>query len=269
MKPPYLLLPVVLMALAGCHRDPYAQLAIESKNNELRMLEDTLYDLQRDYELKCDEVNKLRKELGETGGGGSSILVPGTRLPGTRREPRNLFPDPPALDIDAGTPRSTPPDAATPPGNDSSTLPDEGDLDDLEPPKLDLGNDSASSSAAPSGNQVTQLYLNTACTGGRQLDQQPGDDALAVVFEPRNESGQFVATAGPVSVVLLDPETCARLGHWEFDAQQMKLALQKARPGAASNCRCPGRTSLRPRAACISMCVTGCRMEKPCRGTAR
>ena len=59
-----LLLPaIVVVLLTGCRKDPYMQVYIDNMNAEKRMLEDTLYDLQYDYDSKVAEVEKLRKEL--------------------------------------------------------------------------------------------------------------------------------------------------------------------------------------------------------------
>ncbi len=200
------------------------------------MLEDALWELDRDYQNKCDEVEKLRQQL-EKLDGGSGTLVPSSSP--RRQEPRDIFPDPPNLDIESGTPSAP---------AERSTLPETDDLDDLEPPKLDLGDGNLSQAGLPADRQVMQLYLDTARTGGRQRDNQPGDDALAVVFEPRNAEGQFVPLPGTVSIVLLDPDTRQTVADWEYGAEQLKLALQQARAGAASSCCCPGRAHRRPRA---------------------
>ena len=40
------------LLLGGCRNDPHTQLYIDNVNAEKRLLEDTLYDLQYDYECK-------------------------------------------------------------------------------------------------------------------------------------------------------------------------------------------------------------------------
>lgn len=221
-----LLLPaVVLLLLTGCRKDPYMQVYIDNMNAEKRMLEDTLYDLQYDYEQKVAEVDQLRDELEAMQAGGSSVLAPGSDRSGSgggESTPRDRFPedynlDLPDLDIDQGTPSGPDEQDRTPP-------------DDAGPPPLDLGEDETFSALpVPLNQDITRLYLNAAHTGGLDQDEQPGDDGIVVVFQPRNDDDEFVPSAGRVSVVLLDPETRQRVARWEISKEETEMALQKAR----------------------------------------
>ena len=198
------------------------QVYIDNMNAEKRLLEDTMYDLQYDYDTKVAEVEKLRQELEELQGGTSSREGSGSG--GTRE----LYPEIPDLSpptIDQGSPsgEGTGGDA---PGGDV-------EMDDLEPPKLDLGTEKDSLSVVPMplDQQVTKLHVHPTHTGGLQQDKKPGDDGIVVVFEPRNREDDFVPMASRVSVVLLDPETRERVARWELSKEQTEVALQKARTG--------------------------------------
>ena len=117
---------LTLSLLCGCRRDPRMQVYIENVNAEKRMLEDTLYDLQYDYETKLKEVERLQAEVARlkgtsTGGSatGGAAKVKAPSAPGG-----DLFPDIPELKpptVEAGTPDTE----KTTPGN-VKTTPDQG-----------------------------------------------------------------------------------------------------------------------------------------------
>lgn len=152
---------LTLSLLCGCHRDPRMQVYIENVNAEKRMLEDTLYDLQYDYETKLREVERLQAEVarlkgtgtgGSTTGGAAKSKAP--IAPGG-----DLFPNIPELKpptVEAGTPdtqRSTPGNVKTTPDK-GTTSPEPSpreleDMDDLEPPKLELPEEEGTEPAAP------------------------------------------------------------------------------------------------------------------------
>ncbi len=236
-----LLSAIVVTLLTGCRRDPYLQVYIDNMNAEKRMLEDTLYDLQHDYDTQVAEVDKLREELEALKSGGVS---PRSRTgAGSQKSdsgtPRNLFPNIPELKpptIDEGLPSENAEAAPTPATKPDPRKVEEGEgPDDLEPPKLDLGGAGESLSAVPlpdvpmpSDQQITQLHLDPARTGGFQQDDQPGDDGIVVVLQPRNKQQDFVPLPGRVSVVLLDEESRSRVARWEFTPAETKLAMQRS-----------------------------------------
>jgi hypothetical protein len=217
------------------------QLYIDNLNAEKRLLEDTMYELQYDYETKVAEVEELKAELEELKAGGPrtpdrSVKTPRTFQPERAEEAvRDLFP---------GVPEPEPPkiEEGTPQAPSSPTLPPANpELDDLEPPKIDLGEDASPLSAIPMPDDqaVASLYLHPADTGGWQQDREPGDDGVVVVFEPRNGEQAFVPRSARVSAVLLDPETRQRVARWEFTEDEVAMALQKARPGRGIELKMP------------------------------
>ena len=219
------------------------QVYIDNMNAEKRLLEDTMYDMQYDYDTKLAEVERLRKEVEDLREGGSGRSGPsgksstGGSAGSNSGAPRDLFPDVPDLKpptIDQGI-RSDQGGA-----DDTKTIDGGAEVDDLEPPKLDLGTeDPLSAVPMPLDQQITSLHVNPAHTGGLKQDQKPGDDGIVVVFEPRNKEDDFVPLASRLSVVLLDPETSQRVARWEVTEEQTKVALQKARAGRGIELRMP------------------------------
>lgn len=220
---------VVLICLTGCRKDPHLQVYIDNMNAEKRLLEDTLYDLQYDYESKVAEVEQLRQKLESLETGGKSVLSSGDSssdsTPDRSGRPREMFPDIPELQlpqIDEGTQREDSPQGA------ERSIDDLGDPDDLAPPKLDLGDGTpVSSIPLPANQRVTQLFLNPTRTRGLQQDKRPGDDGIVVAFEPRNRDRQYVPKASRVSIVLLDPDSRQRVARWELTSDEIESALHK------------------------------------------
>ena len=186
---------VVTCALlaAGCRRDPRLQVYIDNVNAEKRMLEDTLYDLQYDYECKLREVEKLQSELDRVKGAStdSGAAKPGSsRLKSPAASGNRLFPDlsdlePPS--VEPGTPDTerqrpkTEPEGAKP-GTERPKPPAQDDVDDLEPPTLELPDEPADSpqpkdaDAKPdSAPNVTPREVDQARAAGEQTEEQLSD----------------------------------------------------------------------------------------------
>lgn len=82
----------------------------------------------------------------------------------------------------------------------------------------------------PIDGKVTHLFLNPILTRGANFDSQPGDDGLALVLEPRNQAGEFVPVAGPVTVSVLDPTKqgdAARLAFWNLDEKLVRQRVSR------------------------------------------
>lgn len=83
----------------------------------------------------------------------------------------------------------------------------------------------------PVDGKVTHLFLNPLLTRGANFDSQPGDDGLALVLEPRNQAGEFVPHAGPITVVVLDPtkeKDAARLAYWSLDEKLVRQRVSRS-----------------------------------------
>lgn len=248
-----LLLPaIVILLFTACRRDPYTQVYIENMNAEKRLLEDTLYDLQYDYEKKAAEVERLREKVEELKSDGS-LSTHGSPTAADNgaagREPRDLFPKipelkPPTIDQGSGQPRNREREDDTPRNNGENGDKQNTETDAPKPPALQLnGSHSQPDAAIPSDQKVTRLYLNPTLTGGLQHDEQPGDDGIVLVMEPRNKNSEFVPMAGPVSVMLLEPDSGKRVAQWEFTKQQTSAALQAARAGHGIRLEMPWKNS--------------------------
>ncbi len=79
------------------------------------------------------------------------------------------------------------------------------------------------------GGRVAQLRIDPDATGGHNLDAQPGDDGLQVVFRPLDENGHLLRVPAAVSVVLLDPALegeAARVARWDFTEDEVAAAIR-------------------------------------------
>jgi hypothetical protein len=84
---------------------------------------------------------------------------------------------------------------------------------------------------APS-RQVAAITIDRTFTGGYNGDGRPGDKGITLALQPRDAQGRLVAAAAPVSVVVLDPAEqgqAARVGRWDFTAQQIAATTQSTR----------------------------------------
>ncbi len=241
----------------GCAAQPYLNSHIESVNAEYRHLEDYVYVLEDENArlVKENETLKTGRPAGKAGGGtapargGLFRRAPGSSAPGSQPPPADSAPgfEPPVIEL----PGDTPPRA--PSGRSTTQRPEIGSPADT-PPNIDLPGPTIpveplpipgareikapavpdAISPKPVDKKITHLFLNPALTGGTDFDGQPGDDGLRIVVEPRNAGEQFVAEAGALSVVLLDPERqgdAARIARWDFDQSATRQVLAASSPG--------------------------------------
>jgi hypothetical protein len=239
----------LLLALAGCRSQPYVNAHIETVNAEYRQLEDYVYSLEEENARLCQELDSTRQRSTGTrsGSGGTvprrrpskgesdssveppTIEIPGSSSPsssspgirsrsqrpsGGRSAPADTPPD---IEIPAIEVPVQPASQETAPGTEPLPLPD----GKTRPASLE----SETSEVRQSDAKITHLVLNPLRTGGANFDNQPGDDGLCVVLEPRNANEEYVPQAGPVSVVVLDPSRqgeSARLARWDFDLSAMR-----------------------------------------------
>lgn len=188
-----------VLLLSGCRRDPYTRIYIENMNAEKRLLEDTLYELQYDYETKVAEVERLRERLEELKSGGAGATETGNSNERSRgREPRDLFPRIPDLKpptVESGgegetesqgeesEPGSGPNEQSKPQPEDESPV----------PPKLELDG-----SPAPAGDEAQSPRRNTN-TGNRDIGRSPRG-RVAGRWTPRTERLSTPSSRRPVNV---------------------------------------------------------------------
>ncbi len=212
---------VALVAALGC-RSNNTQVLVEQ---EARMLEDEVYNLEAQLDRCCRERNALAQELADlrgqsAGAPGASYSPPPAETPPPRRTPgpANMpMLEPPTIELPEAS--DTPPDSLLPghappttPGDQSPAAPDDG------------------SGAAVEG-PPTQLAINRRLTGGLDRDGSDGDEGIMVMVEPRDEQGRLARSAGAVSVVVMDPSQpgeAARVARWDFQAHEFDEHLKSS-----------------------------------------
>lgn len=223
-------LALMILPLAGCRRDPYMQVYLDNLNAEKRMLEDRVYELEYNYEAKLNELEATRGKPGSEASGKSRLRE---SKPAERRPSSNGMPP--------GIPDLSPP--SVDPGKPEADKKESDEDDGLGPLQLEMGEETEKIKAEvlpiPDDATVTHLYLHPALTGGDNMDDEPGDDGVSVAFEPRNGDNQFVPVPGRVSVVLLDPTSRSRVARWDFQPNDVALAIQQARSGRGIRLRMP------------------------------
>lgn len=250
----------IVSAESGCRRrDPYTDGVLEITRAEKMDLEDQIYALEDKLAEKERELDSLRARKP-----GSSVpapralrttppaavmpdedLVPPSIDPGVPVEPKIELPP-----IEATPSKSTPrvplkpaSRALKPPApalNEAIAPPDVAEEVTEEPEVLPAPNDVSQASfrqpiatAEVDDPRVTSLFINPFQTMGVELDQQPGDDGIMLLCEPRNEAGQFVAQAGRMTVAVLDPAIegdGARIARWELSKTEVSQRMLDARP---------------------------------------
>lgn len=210
--------------LAGCRRDPHISNHIDILNAEKRVLEDQVYALEYDYQRKCDELQDAREELERLESGTSPRSRASSR-------PTAESPDDDAEAIDLSPPSVTP-GTLDEPRIEIPELPAPRNEEGASEPRWNSTEPvSVGATEQPNDPAITHIHIDPLRTGGSDFDQQPGDDGVMVVIQPRNANDEFVPLAGPVSVVLLDYAKReagdeARLARWNLNAQQVDELLE-------------------------------------------
>jgi hypothetical protein len=249
---------LLLVLASGCAQ-PYLNSHIETVNTEYRQLEDYVYALEEENARLCQEIELLKGASGTPKSPSSApTRVNPFRRPSTSTPPRTRgdaapsedspiieLPSPspssspgarsttnrPSLDpLEQTAPADTPPSIEPPRFQLEVPAPKTDELLPVPPASRDISIPKPSDpiSPKPTNKKVTHLFLNPTLTGAADFDGQPGDDGLRIVLQPRNSENEFVQEAGPLSVVLLDPERQgegARIARWDFDQSNSRQLL--------------------------------------------
>ncbi|MBW8885199.1 MAG: hypothetical protein JF612_10600, partial [Planctomycetia bacterium] len=254
------LLALLLAAFLGCGARPYVNAHIESVNTEYRQLEDYVYALEAENGRLQQEIDAL-KTVGIKSATPATPAAPSRsttprrptivpvrpmqsapsenppdlespriELPGSSSSPRSTSQRPGLDSHERTAPADTPPTIDVPPLLEipHSVKPSEPLPAPAGPREILTPTPTNPTSAKPADKKVTHLFLNPLLTTAADFDGQPGDDGLRIVLEPRNAAGQFVSEAGPVSIVVLDPDRqgeAARIARWDFDQSAMRQLL--------------------------------------------
>ena len=227
---------LLILCSPGCRRrNAQLDTYVDAMAAEYRVLEDHYYDLQFDYERKCAELQALKKRKAgddddaDSGGGGDSPpRAPDRNVPSSD-SPDDDIPDLTPPVVDPGTPSGPRLDSSRGSGDQPAELPSGERLRRAKAGTRNLAGDADPRATGNGSNRVAQIVLNPTLTGVRDFDDQPGDDGLAVVIEPRSEDGRFVAVPGKVVVVALDPNKdgdAARIARWTVGREQVAKSLK-------------------------------------------
>ncbi len=228
---------IAMLSLIGCRHDPQISMQVEKLRAEHIWLEDQYIDLQADYDdvreqlaSANDEKLALRKRLGITTDDEPAIRQ--SRRQSEQRVPRdaNNLLEPPTIDF--GTPEES--------GQNQPTPVNPSFGDQAQFPNMLRGENLpvTYSQPVPADSRVTHIALDPQRTITRDFDGKPGHDGISVVLEPRNVSNQFVPAAGPVSVVVLDPQlenSASRIARWDIETDEISQRLQSGEQGIHLN----------------------------------
>lgn len=236
------LLALACMPAIGCRTDP----RIAALEQELRLYEDRIYELQDRVEQANDALESCRREnQGQHDAAGEGVLQPPLPPPVSDVPSATQPVKPPEIDELPDLQIETPsaenfqpevpdtlraPAVPPPPGNVPS--PDgPGGLDGEAPrflPDADQGASIDRSTIDPATSQVHSITLDELLTGGFDLDGRPGDEGLSVLVRPRDPQGRLVKIAAPISIVVIDPALpgeAARVARWDFSAKDVADAF--------------------------------------------
>lgn len=250
---------VLLLCAPGCQNGRQSAIWFEQSNAEKRYLEDQLYEWQYEYERLEEENQQLREQLDDwkprdgTSGSktrrsnGSSGRTGSRAGTGPKVDEMELE----APEIDLGTPKKKSSTAPAPRTKPLDRQPGDQDPDQNQELELVPATPRSDNRQDPPGglgsihyaaevpenagdDEIDHIVINPILTKGIDQDGRNGDDAIAIVLEPRDANGQFLAQSGPISLVLLDPRAPAeqaRVGRWDFDAVESNRFLKDTRHG--------------------------------------
>jgi len=229
--------------LPGCRRDAYTDAYFDMLNAEKRVLEDRVYEAEYNYEKAMQELEaaKVSAKDGKKPASRTRSTAPEIPLTEPQEGPPDEIPEVPKIELPPGVEegkRSKSGSAAVRPA--SAVLGESPALAALNRPLSD--DELAAAIVSALDQRVELIRLNPRLTGGLDLDAKPGDDGISVLVEPRNRSGDFVAEAACVSVVLMDPtksDDTARVARWDLDAQAATRLLHTAPPDRGLLLRLP------------------------------
>lgn len=151
-------------------------------------------------------------------------------------EPMDLDADdlaPPQIDFSGASPTSeSAPRNIAPPQASNSRAEDDSQIALpaailVQPASAEIvvTNDEDVSVMEPFDERVVELAFHTSLCRSENLDSTPADDAIHLVLQPRNATGQFVDATGELTVVIVDPKRTgdtAKIGYYVFDANETR-----------------------------------------------
>lgn len=92
-----------------------------------------------------------------------------------------------------------------------------------------LAKQSPAHSETVSDRRIVEIGFHGTLCRGANLDDQPDDDGLYLVLQPRNSRGHMIPEVGDLSIAALDPRrdgNAAQIGNWHFSAAELRSKLQ-------------------------------------------
>jgi hypothetical protein len=240
---------------------------IELLHNELRLLEDVVYELEGDLKDKDQQINAAKREnqlikeelkalsdqrMRAANDDSRDILpaAPGSKqaidraipphkpgMMGTIEEPKI---DAPALNLPPPFPPPNQEGSATQPSPYRRVQYTEVEQSQLAQAELPATDDAASpakrnvlenhwkaATIAPP-SAVDHITIHPRLSGGHNTDRKQGDDGIQVIFAPRDAQDQPLQVRGAISVVLVDPEVKARSARWEYSTDESQQFFKKS-----------------------------------------
>ncbi len=117
-------------------------------------------------------------------------------------------------------------------------VPQSGALNELE--LILPGIESRPGLPIDSATDIESISIDARRTRALNLDGEPGDDGLVVVFEPRDAKDQPLAALGPVTIVAVDPslpDHLARVARWDYAEEEVRELLVQTRQGPKLVCQ--------------------------------
>ena len=250
-----LLLPV------GCASSSRNADHITLLHNELRLLEDVVYELEGEVKDKEQQVNAAKREnelykeeikaLNEQRQRAAreaelDVLPPAPgslprRTPpkpddmGPIVEPKVEAPPVPLLNQGGAADRASPVRQAQYTEAEHNQLVQgpalaNQDANDVTPQRNLLENHWKAATVAPP-SAVDHITIHPRLSGGHDSDKRPGHDGLQVVFAPRDAQDQPLQVRGAISVVLVDPQLKARSARWEYSVDEAQQFFKKSMMG--------------------------------------
>ncbi len=234
----------------------------ELLHNELRGLEDLLYEVEgevKDKDRQLDAAkreNQLIKEelkalsdarMKAANDASRDVLppAPGSGQPidrdmvphrpggmGTIEEPRIdapglPLPPPIPLENNGASRQPSPYRRAQYTEAEENQLAQVGEESALPPQRRLLENPWKEATIAPP-SAVDHITIHPRLSGGHNTDRKPGDDGIQVIFAPRDARDQPLQVRGAISVALVDPEQQARTARWEYSLDESQQFFKKS-----------------------------------------
>ncbi|MEM9942992.1 MAG: hypothetical protein AAF939_15620 [Planctomycetota bacterium] len=223
----------------GCNTDPRARRETALLRAEILDLEDKYYLLKSKYQDALGRLGETEPELMDGYPLESEVILEGPTVIGdpviydhqtmpmeSYSMPLDSYPSSPVQPYPSSPVIEAPTPAEVPLGETSRSL-------DLE----ELKQISTSGNRVPSrsnqvangtnyGQQITEVVINRAASGGQNVDQYPGDDGVNLLIQTRTANGQNLLQAGELVVKLIDPSMPRGkqvVGSWQFLRNEVPL----------------------------------------------